>query len=590
MTMMSTYMIKLTTDTAVRVEWCKSYARKERWQEEVMLGEEEMPPTLQSLKYEAGQWRERATVDFGCLRERNGRRIYALRQAAVYNGLHASFVRCWKPTSVRKRKRGCDDDEDKEPKGKDPGPLLWWIWHHFAFTGKQQSDNNQPSKCLQNKHNVRTVEDMVEAALRPGNNQEEHHDHPKCKCESCEADRKDRGCKHLNQCRAQARKMLNELSLEEQPEQQAQNKEGRGKIPFDGQTRTTELAEVFRVFGRKKGSRRELATSSARFQLNRGRTHRTIYVATIVKRCDDAKASRGTYCPTHLSLSKEIPAPDEVQTREAGDAAAILNIIRQAPKMADLMIIPKELEIVHKVTPRLEEMEDKDWWGKPAREIFKILVAAMRDRNGKTVFRKYEPREESEMMRKALEKARITAEKAVPKLDLTVPPRLDQNGVKLCKLTQKSAYQMVKTTKKPAERRQTLMNLNVTRWAAHSLNGELPTDEQIWRALKLRNLTKKISNFFWRIMHGAYKVGEYWECIPNYEHRGICPHCKVPETMEHILLECQVPGQGIIWPLARKILEKKNVEWPVRMNVGTILACATIKLEMEGGKPRTGAN
>ncbi len=91
-------------------------------------------------------------------------------------------------------------------------------------------------------------------------------------------------------------------------------------------------------------------------------------------------------------------------------------------------------------------------------------------------------------------------------------------------------------------------------------------------------------------MHGAYKVGEYWECIPNYEHRGICPHCKVPETMEHILLECQVPGQGIIWPLARKILEKKNVEWPVRMNVGTILACATIKLETEGGKPRTGAN
>ncbi len=126
MTMMSTYMIvsvnllilqKLTTDTAVRVEWCKSYARKEHWREEVMLGEEEMPQTLQSLKYEAGQWRECATVDFGCLRERNGRRAYALRQAAVYNGLPASFVRCWKPTSVRKRKQGHDNDEDEEPKG-----------------------------------------------------------------------------------------------------------------------------------------------------------------------------------------------------------------------------------------------------------------------------------------------------------------------------------------------------------------------------------------------------------------------------------------------------------------------------------------
>ncbi len=60
--------------------------------------------------------------------------------------------------------------------------------------------------------------------------------------------------------------------------------------------------------------------------------------------------------------------------------------------------------------------------------------------------------------------------------------------------------------------------------------------------------------------------------------------------MEHILLECQIPGQEIIWALARKILEKKNIEWPARMNVGTILACATAKLETEGGKPRTRAD
>ncbi len=206
--------------------------------------------------------------------------------------------------------------------------------------------------------------------------------------------------------------------------------------------RTAELAEVFRVFGRKKGSRRGLATLSARFQLNRGRTHQTIYVATIVKneRCDDVKASSGSYCPTHPSLSKEISAPDEVQTREAGDAATILDIIRQAPKIVDLTIIPKEIEIVRKVTTRLEEMENKDWWGEPDREIFRALVAAMRDQNGKTVFRKYELREESKMMKKALEKARLAAGKIVPKLDLTVPPRLDQDGVKLCKLTQKSAY------------------------------------------------------------------------------------------------------------------------------------------------------
>ncbi|KAF9001442.1 hypothetical protein BDZ89DRAFT_929683, partial [Hymenopellis radicata] len=63
----------------VRVEWCKSYARKERWREEVTLGEAEMLRTLQSLKHEASEWRERVSVVFGSIRETKGRRAYALR-------------------------------------------------------------------------------------------------------------------------------------------------------------------------------------------------------------------------------------------------------------------------------------------------------------------------------------------------------------------------------------------------------------------------------------------------------------------------------------------------------------------------------
>ncbi|KAF9005771.1 hypothetical protein BDZ89DRAFT_1049014 [Hymenopellis radicata] len=78
---------------SVRMEWCKSYARKERWREEVIIGEDKMPRMLQSLKYEVQQWRTRVDVKFGSLREINGRRAYAYRQAAVYDALHAAFVR-----------------------------------------------------------------------------------------------------------------------------------------------------------------------------------------------------------------------------------------------------------------------------------------------------------------------------------------------------------------------------------------------------------------------------------------------------------------------------------------------------------------
>ncbi|KAJ7624164.1 hypothetical protein B0H17DRAFT_963932, partial [Mycena rosella] len=54
------------------------------------------------------------------------------------------------------------------------------------------------------------------------------------------------------------------------------------------------------------------------------------------------------------------------------------------------------------------------------------------------------------------------------------------------------------------------------------------------------------TEFLWKCLQ-HYRVGSFWEYIPNLEILGQCPTCRVPESLEHIMLECDAPGQKQIW-------------------------------------------
>jgi hypothetical protein len=44
----------------------------------------------------------------------------------------------------------------------------------------------------------------------------------------------------------------------------------------------------------------------------------------------------------------------------------------------------------------------------------------------------------------------------------------------------------------------------------------------------------------------TFKVGDIWYHIDTHEIRGQCHSCGVPETLEHIALECDASGQKLI--------------------------------------------
>jgi hypothetical protein len=83
--------------------------------------------------------------------------------------------------------------------------------------------------------------------------------------------------------------------------------------------------------------------------------------------------------------------------------------------------------------------------------------------------------------------------------------------------------------------------------------------------------------FLWKCTHNAYKIGNFWDKIPEHEHYSLCPVCKVEKSMEHILLQCTIPGQQVIWNLARQLWELKKKRWP-RISYGTILGCSLAKM------------
>jgi hypothetical protein len=73
-----------------------------------------------------------------------------------------------------------------------------------------------------------------------------------------------------------------------------------------------------------------------------------------------------------------------------------------------------------------------------------------------------------------------------------------------------------------------------------------------------KDIAQKHQDFIFKILRGAYKIGEYWSRIKNYKERGVCKICDVVELMEHILFECKANSNNIIWGKAKEFFSQKT--------------------------------
>lgn len=116
-----------------------------------------------------------------------------------------------------------------------------------------------------------------------------------------------------------------------------------------------------------------------------------------------------------------------------------------------------------------------------------------------------------------------------------------------------------------------------------------PNNSAIWNSTRHKDFGKKIRYFLWMLIHEGYKCGQYWERMenPDLQNRAVCRHCGVTESMEHILLECQAPGQDEVWNLLENV-------WPTtakpftKPDLGTLMGCGLADFRDEDGKKLTG--
>lgn len=229
-----------------------------------------------------------------------------------------------------------------------------------------------------------------------------------------------------------------------------------------------------------------------------------------------------------------------MQTNNTGEALAILRAMQTTPSENALKVISDSQIMIDSMTTYLEKNENDGWIGAANQILMRSLAAHLGSRKGITLFEKVKGHSGVEGNEGADKLAEAGTAKANPDtIDLAIPPNYDLPGAKLATIRQATLYRGMIEMRQMPYRRSTATNLDMTRWAISEHNGEAPMDDRIWKSLKDRSIPKETRAFLWKAMHGAFKIGKYWENIENYEHRAVCPACdQATESMEHILTEC----------------------------------------------------
>ncbi|KAH9858722.1 hypothetical protein C2E23DRAFT_717188 [Lenzites betulinus] len=236
------------------------------------------------------------------------------------------------------------------------------------------------------------------------------------------------------------------------------------------------------------------------------------------------------------------------------------------------------------LTVQLEGWENRGWANVANSDILRRVVAKLRQRGAATYLKWVKGHSGIEGNEGADELAAAGA--AMNPVQL---PPLGQNdrkfllpGAKLAGISQKFAYESILQWKNAPLRRRTECAVSMIKEA---LNDDFALNlgcSRIWSNVWGKEIAVKTSVFFWKMMHDAYRVREYWKNIPGYENRAICPVCNVEETMYHILKECSAPGQELVWGLALRLLERRGVTLP-SMTFGAILGAPSLETQDVNG-------
>ncbi|GJE94639.1 transposon TX1 uncharacterized protein [Phanerochaete sordida] len=485
------------------------------------------------------------------------------------------------------------------------------VWYHIgADKHLRRVGNSRQSTCLREVHDVRTVGDLLRILQRTRETRYGHANTRECQCAFCTADREE-GCSSPHLCCTTAQALLRDLdpkfhpykrghvdglSLTRRRKEHNRRADRDTDLLFDPSlTETGELDRIFRVFVDKDALMREPAYRPPRGITIENEAVTAYTDGSCMNNGDlDASAGLGVWFSEGNPLNVSERVPGETQSNQVGEILAIRAAALQVPPFAPLHIVTDSQYAQSGLIHHLRRWEDRGWIGVKNAAAFKQTAAVLRQRTAPTYIKWVKGHAGDEgnegADRAAGDGARLPPANPAP--DTRVDPRYNLTGARLSTLTQATAYAGIRLRKAKPTRPAAEMHLEIVRAAVHgTITPRLPTDGSIWLSLRKREFRRNVSDFLWKIIHRAQKLGRYWTHIPGYEDRATCPICPGSpiESMEHILLECCAPGREEAWRMCRDLWLKKHGTWP-EPSIGTILGCGLADWRTEEGRPLPGAS
>ena len=480
------------------------------------------------------------------------------------------------------------------------------VLHHVQIR-KPVNYTSVTAKCLQDKHHIMTISDLLLITENLPRNHVERRD---CKCPRCKElrEKTQSTCKRPNKCIAKAREILKSLNPKWDPTKNPKadfftrpepketghttNPETEEEeIVFNPFTVQEKLTDCIRIFTEPEGDQPDIVTRAE----PSGVTHppdTEVYTdgSCIRNGQESARAGSGIWYGLNDARNTSIRITGPEQSNQMGELIAILHVIKTHPPDAALTIKSDSKYAIEGLTKHLESWENTGWTGVRHAEVFKCITAWMRHRSNVTKFIWVKGHSGIDGNEEADKLARKGAEDEPPseRLDLTYPPNKIPTGAKLAALTQADLYHRIKKQKKVKSRERTRINVERMQACIEDHFQLKPSPKAIWMSIRSRDISRNIRDYLWKTMHSAYKVGKFWDNIPGHEQWSLCPVCETEESMEHILLECDAPGRTQIWKLANKLWTMRSNQ-PLPSSYGSILGCG-IAAYTKKGKPDTGLN
>ncbi|KAI0644331.1 hypothetical protein C8Q79DRAFT_914155 [Trametes meyenii] len=368
-------------------------------------------------------------------------------------------------------------------------------------------------------------------------------------------------------------------------------REDKGRVVFDPSvTQEGPLKTAFRVFVRAEDRDQGLALrQQRRFEV----LTEAVEVFTDGScRCNGSAgvvAGSGVWFAHGDSRNTAERVPYEGQMNQTGEVYAALIAARTVAPFAPLHIVSDSKYLTERLTVHLKKWEEQGWIGVANSQLIKEVVATLRARTATTTLRwvKGHAGTEGNVEADKLAGEGSRMDRQYLPVAKPAPTRFLKKGAAVSLLSQKIAYKGVKAWKGHQECQMTRTQVNRALKDREHCTGKPMEEALLWKALRKDPISRKARDFIWKLLHGAHQVGSYWKHIPGYEVQEVCPNCWIPESMEHILTECQAPGQREIWNLVRSLLRKVGFELP-EITLGLAASSHTLVVAQDQEEPLVG--